>query len=151
MNSKIINISELSKKFINRQKKIIALSHGVFDLIHLGHVSYLESAKSFGDILIVGLNSDKSITSLKGKNRPINIQSDRAYILAALEVVDYVVIFDEDTPYNLINSIKPNILVKGSDYEGKDVVGQDIAEELRLIKFIPNKGSSLTINKIKKM
>ena len=143
-------ITSLALNFKAKGKRIV-FTNGCFDLIHLGHVSYLESAKSFGDILIVGLNSDKSITSLKGKNRPINIQSDRAYILAALEVVDYVVIFDEDTPYNLINSIKPNILVKGSDYEGKDVVGQDIAEELRLIKFIPNKGSSLTINKIKKM
>jgi D-beta-D-heptose 7-phosphate kinase/D-beta-D-heptose 1-phosphate adenosyltransferase len=116
----------------------------------MGHISYLESAKSFGDILIVGLNSDRSITSIKGKGRPINTQSDRAYILAALEVVDYVVIFDEDTPYNLINAIKPNILVKGSDYEGKEVVGQNIADELKLIKFIPGKSSSLTIEKIQK-
>jgi len=146
----IDEITLLIKDLKARDKRIV-FTNGCFDLLHAGHISFLETAKSFGDVLILGLNSDRSVTSLKGKERPINIQSDRAYILAALEVVDYVVIFDEDTPYNLINSIKPNILVKGSDYEGKDVVGQDIAEELRLIKFIPNKGSSLTINKIKKM
>ena len=137
-------------KDIKAKRKRIVFTNGCFDLIHMGHISYLESAKSFGDILIVGLNSDRSINSIKGKGRPINTQSDRAYILAALEVVDYVVIFDEDTPYNLINAIKPNILVKGSDYKGKEVVGQNIADELKLIKFIPGKSSSLTIEKIQK-
>jgi D-beta-D-heptose 7-phosphate kinase / D-beta-D-heptose 1-phosphate adenosyltransferase len=152
-----------SEKHIKTMKEIITLTeelkikgkriiftNGCFDLIHSGHVSYLESAKSFGDVLIVGLNSDRSITALKGKERPINIESDRAHILAALEVVDYVVIFDEDTPYNLINAIKPNILVKGGDYKGEEVVGQNIADELKLIKYIPNKSSSLIIKKIQK-
>ena len=142
-------ITFLTKDLKAKGKRIV-FTNGCFDLIHIGHISYLESAKSFGDILIVGLNSDRSITAIKGKERPINTQSDRAYILAALEVVDYVVIFDEDTPYNLINEIKPNILVKGSDYKGKKVVGQNIAEELKLIKFIPDKSSSLIIEKIQK-
>jgi len=142
-------ITVLTKDLKAKGKKII-FTNGCFDLIHMGHISYLESAKSFGDILIVGLNSDRSITSIKGKDRPINTQLDRAYILAALEVVDYVVIFDDDTPYNLINAIKPNILVKGSDYEGKEVVGQKIAGELKLIEFVPGRSSSLTIKKIKK-
>jgi len=142
-------IVSLTKDLKSKGKRIV-FTNGCFDLIHMGHISYLESAKGFGDILIVGLNSDRSITALKGKERPINMQSDRAYILAALEVVDYVVVFDEDTPYNLINAIKPNILVKGSDYDGKVVAGQDIVDELQLIKFIPNKSSSLIIQKIQK-
>ena len=104
-----------------------------------------------GDILILGLNSDKSVTSLKGEDRPINNQWDRAYILAALEVVDFVVIFDEDTPYNLIDLVKPNILVKGSDYKGKDVVGSDLVDELVLIEFIKGRSSTNIINKIKKV
>jgi D-beta-D-heptose 7-phosphate kinase / D-beta-D-heptose 1-phosphate adenosyltransferase len=145
----LTEITFLTKDLKAKGKKIV-FTNGCFDLIHMGHISYLESSKEFGDILIVGLNSDKSVTSLKGKNRPFNIQSDRAYILAALEVVDYVVIFDEDTPYNLINAIQPHVLVKGGDYDGKKVVGQDIADELKLIKFIPNKSSSLTIEKIQK-
>ena len=123
---------------------------GCFDLLHAGHVQYLEAAKSFGDILILGLNSDRSVKAIKGSGRPINNETDRAYIVAALEVVDYVVIFDEDTPYNLIQTIKPNTLVKGKDYEGKKVVGQDIVDELILVEFIEGKSSSQIINKIQK-
>ena len=141
-------IARLSEDFKSKGKKVV-FTNGCFDLLHAGHVSYLEIAKNYGDILIVGLNSDRSVASLKGKNRPINIQADRAYILAALEVVDYVVIFDEDTPYELIKSIKPHILVKGGDYSGKNVVGQDLADELKLVKFIDGKSSTQTIEKIK--
>jgi D-beta-D-heptose 7-phosphate kinase / D-beta-D-heptose 1-phosphate adenosyltransferase len=130
-----------------RNKKIV-FTNGCFDLIHAGHVSFLESAKSFGDILILGLNSDRSVTALKGKDRPINCQDDRAFILAAFEVVDYVVIFNENTPYNLIEAIKPHILVKGGDYSGKEVVGQDIADELKLVEFVDGKSSTKTIEKI---
>jgi D-beta-D-heptose 7-phosphate kinase/D-beta-D-heptose 1-phosphate adenosyltransferase len=102
----------------------------------------------FGDVLILGLNSDQSVTTLKGTGRPINTQSDRAYILAALEAVDYVVIFDEETPYNLIKAIQPHILVKGGDYEGKEVVGQDLVEELKLVQFVNGKSTTKTIEKI---
>ena len=126
----------------------IGFTASAFDLLHAGHVRYLETAKSFGDILILGLNSDKSVTTLKGEGRPINTQIDRAYILAALEAVDFVVIFDEDTPYNLIKAIKPNILVKGADYEGKEVIGQDIVDELKLVELVEGKGSTQTIEKI---
>jgi len=143
----ISEITTLSEELSMRGKKIV-FTNGCFDLLHAGHVRYLEAAKSFGDVLIVGLNSDRSVKALKGSDRPINMQMDRAYILAALEVVDYVVIFDEDTPYNLIKAIKPKTLAKGSDYEGKEVVGQDIAEELRLVKFVEGKSSSKTIKKI---
>ena len=117
--------------------------------MHIGHVQYLEAAKSYGDILILGLNSDTSVTSIKGKGRPINIQLDRAYMLAALEAVDYVVVFDEDTPYNLIKAVKPDVLVKGSDYEGKKVVGQDVADELKLVEFVDGKSTTKTIEKIR--
>ena len=131
-----ISLAELKSKNIKNNNKIIGLCHGCFDIIHFGHIKYLETAKSLGDILILGLNSDKSVSSLKGDQRPINIQGDRAYILAALEAVDYVVIFEEETPYKLIKEVKPNILVKGSDYSGREVAGEDLVEELVLVEFI---------------
>jgi D-beta-D-heptose 7-phosphate kinase / D-beta-D-heptose 1-phosphate adenosyltransferase len=140
-------ISTIVSELKNKNKKIV-FTNGCFDILHIGHIKYLEKAKSFGDILILGLNSDDSIRRLKGENRPINTQTDRSYILAALEVVDYLVIFDEDTPIELIKLIKPDLLVKGGDYEGKDVVGQDIVKELKLVKFIDGKSSSKTIKKI---
>ena len=142
-------ITALSEELKARGKKII-FTNGCFDILHAGHVRYLETAKSYGDILILGLNSDRSVTELKGEGRPINIQMDRAYILAALEAVDYVVVFDEDTPYNLIKAIKPHVLVKGGDYEGKQVVGQDIADELKLVQFVDGKSTTRTIEKIQK-
>jgi len=141
-------ITSLSEELNARNKKIV-FTNGCFDLLHSGHVQYLETAKSFGDILILGLNSDRSVKAIKGSGRPINNENDRAYIVAALEVVDYVVIFDEDTPYNLIRLIKPNTLVKGKDYEGKEVVGQDIVNELILVEFVEGRSSSQIINKIK--
>ncbi len=140
-------ITALSEELKARGKKII-FTNGCFDILHAGHVRYLETAKSYGDILILGLNSDRSVTALKGKGRPINLQMDRAYILAALEAVDYVVVFDEDTPYDLIKVVKPHVLVKGGDYEGKEVVGQDIADELKLVQFVDGKSTTRTIEKI---
>ena len=109
-------IALLASELKARGKKII-FTNGCFDILHAGHVRYLETAKSYGDVLILGLNSDRSVSALKGEGRPINSQVDRAYIVAALEVVDYVVIFDEDTPYKLIKAVKPHILVKGGDYK----------------------------------
>ncbi len=140
-------ITALSEELKARSKKII-FTNGCFDILHAGHVRYLETAKSYGDVLILGLNSDKSVTALKGDGRPINTQMDRAYILAALEAVDYVVVFDEDTPYDLIKAVKPHILVKGGDYKGKEVVGQDIADELKLVQFVDGKSTTRTIAKI---
>jgi D-beta-D-heptose 7-phosphate kinase/D-beta-D-heptose 1-phosphate adenosyltransferase len=141
-------ISSIISELKNNDKKII-FTNGCFDILHIGHVKYLEKAKNFGDILILGLNSDDSTHRLKGKNRPINSQDDRAYILASLEVVDYVVIFNEDTPLDLIKLIKPDVLVKGGDYEDKEVVGQDIAKELKLVQFIDAKSTSNMIKKIR--
>jgi D-beta-D-heptose 7-phosphate kinase/D-beta-D-heptose 1-phosphate adenosyltransferase len=142
-------ISLITKELKNKDKKII-FTNGCFDILHVGHVKYLEKTKSFGEILILGLNSDESVQRLKGVNRPINSQNDRAYILASLEVIDYVVIFDDDTPLNLIKLIQPDILVKGGDYEGKKIVGQDIAKEVKLVKFIDGKSTTKTIERMQK-
>jgi D-beta-D-heptose 7-phosphate kinase/D-beta-D-heptose 1-phosphate adenosyltransferase len=128
--------------------KKVVFTNGCFDILHVGHVKYLQIAKSFGDILIVGLNSDASVSRLKGPTRPVNIAEDRAYLLAALEAVDFVVPFEEDTPYELIKMIKPDVLVKGGDYEGKEVVGTEFAGELRLVDFVDGKSTTKTIEKI---
>lgn len=142
-------ISILSSELKKRGKKII-FTNGCFDILHAGHVNYLEVAKNYGDVLILGINTDRSVREIKGEGRPINKQLDRAYILAALEVVDYVVMFDEDTPYNLIKAIKPHVLVKGGDYEGQKVIGEDIADELKLVPFVDGKSTTKTIEKIQK-
>ena len=128
--------------------KKVVFTNGCFDILHVGHVKYLQIAKSFGDILIVGLNSDESVSRLKGPTRPVNIAEDRAYLLAALEAVDFVVPFSEDTPLNLIKMIAPDILVKGGDYEGKSVVGTEFAGELKLVDFVDGKSTTKTIQKI---
>jgi D-beta-D-heptose 7-phosphate kinase/D-beta-D-heptose 1-phosphate adenosyltransferase len=133
---------------LKKQKKKIVFTNGCFDILHRGHVSYLDVAKSYGDVLILGLNSDASVRELKGPTRPINNEDDRAFVLAALESVDYVVKFTEDTPYNLIKIIEPDVLVKGGDYEGKEVVGSDIARELKLVQFVDGKSTTKTIEKI---
>ena len=133
----------------NRKQKVV-FTNGCFDILHLGHVKYLEVAKSFGDILIVGLNADSSVTKLKGPTRPVNPEYDRAYLLAALEVVDYVVIFSEETPHDLIKMIAPDVLVKGGDYEGKAVVGTEFACELKLVDFVDGKSTTKTIERIQK-
>jgi D-beta-D-heptose 7-phosphate kinase/D-beta-D-heptose 1-phosphate adenosyltransferase len=135
-------------KRLKEQNKKVVFTNGCFDILHKGHVSYLNIAKSFGDVLILGLNSDASVKRLKGHSRPINCQDDRAYILSALECVDYVVIFDEDTPYELISKVQPDVLVKGADYEGKEVIGSDIAKETKLVEFVNGKSTTNTINKI---
>ncbi len=128
--------------------KRVVFTNGCFDILHVGHVKYLQIAKSFGDILIVGLNSDASVSRLKGPTRPVNIAEDRAYLLAALEAVDFVVPFEEDTPYELIKMIAPDVLVKGGDYEGKEVIGTEFAGELKLVDFVDGKSTTKTIEKI---
>ncbi|QSZ41319.1 D-glycero-beta-D-manno-heptose-7-phosphate kinase [Sulfurimonas aquatica] len=128
--------------------KKVVFTNGCFDILHVGHVKYLQIAKSFGDILIVGLNSDESVSRLKGPTRPVNIAEDRAYLLAALEAVDFVVPFSEDTPYELIKMIAPDVLVKGGDYEGKEVIGTEFASKLKLVDFVDGKSTTKTIEKI---
>jgi len=133
---------------LKKQNKKIVFTNGCFDILHKGHVQYLDKAKSFGDVLILGLNSDASVSALKGPNRPINNEDDRGYILAALESVDYVVKFTDDTPLSLIEIVQPDILVKGGDYEGKKIVGSEIAKELKLVQFVDGKSTTKTIEKI---
>jgi D-beta-D-heptose 7-phosphate kinase / D-beta-D-heptose 1-phosphate adenosyltransferase len=133
---------------LKKEGKKIVFTNGCFDILHVGHVKYLQEAKSYGDVLIVGLNSDESVRELKGPTRPVNPEADRAYLLAALEAVDYVVIFGEETPYDLIKSIAPDILVKGGDYEGKRVVGAEFARELKLVQFVEGKSTTSTIARI---
>ena len=139
-------------KIVSRYKengKNVVFTNGCFDILHVGHVKYLQIAKSFGDVLIVGLNSDESVSRLKGPTRPINIAQDRAYLLGALEAVDFVVPFTQDTPHDLIKIISPDTLVKGGDYEGKKVVGTEFARELKLVDFVDGKSTTKTIQKIK--
>ncbi|WP_456323361.1 D-glycero-beta-D-manno-heptose-7-phosphate kinase [Hydrogenimonas sp.] len=133
---------------LKNEGKRIVFTNGCFDILHLGHVKYLEKAKSFGDALIVGVNSDASVRRLKGESRPVNPEYDRAYLLAALDAVDFVTIFDEDTPYDLIKIVEPDVLAKGGDYEGKEVVGSDIAKEVRLVDFVDGKSTTKIIEKI---
>ncbi|MEA1955848.1 MAG: D-glycero-beta-D-manno-heptose-7-phosphate kinase [Campylobacterota bacterium] len=140
-------IDFIVKRYKDSGKKVV-FTNGCFDILHVGHVKYLQEAKSFGDILIVGLNSDESVSRLKGPTRPVNIAEDRAYLLAALEAVDFVVPFEDDTPYDLIKMIKPNTLVKGGDYEGKEVVGTEFSGELKLVQFVDGKSTTKTIQKI---
>lgn len=135
---------------LKRSGKKIVFTNGCFDILHFGHISYLREAKSYGDILVVGLNSNESVRRLKGDSRPINDESDRAQILRELECVDFVIIFDEDTPLNLISKIQPDILVKGADYKGKEIVGSEIVSDVRLVDFAPNKSTTKIIEKIKK-
>ena len=146
---KIVSISK-AESIVGQKKKRgkrVVFTNGCFDILHRGHAYYLKEAKKLGDILIVGLNSNSSVKRLKGDSRPINTQEDRAYMLSALESVDFVVIFNEDTPYNLIERIKPNILVKGADYEGKEVVGSNLVDEVKLIEFVEGKSTTNIVNK----
>jgi len=112
----------------NFQGKKIVFTNGCFDLLHLGHIDYLSKAADLGDLLIVGLNTDKSVRNIKGNSRPIQDQNSRSMILASLSFVDYVVFFDEDTPLNLIAVTQPDILVKGADYLPENIVGYDIVK-----------------------
>jgi rfaE bifunctional protein nucleotidyltransferase chain/domain len=134
-----------------RNSKIV-FTNGCFDILHRGHVAYLNEAKSCGDVLIVGLNSDASVKRLKGETRPINNEMDRKFVLENLRAVDHVEIFTEDTPYNLINSVKPNVLVKGGDWKPEQIVGSDIvlasSGEVKSLQFVEGKSTTNIINKI---
>ncbi|MBI4052146.1 MAG: D-glycero-beta-D-manno-heptose 1-phosphate adenylyltransferase [Elusimicrobia bacterium] len=132
------------------QHKKVVFTNGCFDLIHAGHVSLLEKAQRLGNILVIGLNTDSSVRKLKGKNRPITPEKSRAKILSALACVDYVVLFKEETPFNLIRSLHPDILVKGADYEVNHIVGREYAG--KVVRIALKKGYSTTtlIQKIKR-
>ena len=146
---KLKSVDELEEILSQKGKKKVVFTNGCFDILHAGHVSYLAKAREFGDILVVGLNSDASVRALKGDARPVNAQADRATVLAALGAVDYVTIFDELTPLNLIEKLRPDVLVKGADYEGKEVVGSGVVKDVRLVEFVAGKSTSATIKRIK--
>lgn len=147
--SKIKTRQELEKILALHRDKKVVFTNGCFDILHFGHIKYLEKARNLGDLLVVGLNSNESVKRLKGDERPINSQFHRACLLAALYFVDFVVVFDEDTPYELIKALKPDILVKGADYEGKEVVGANLVQRLELIDFEEGFSTSKIIKNIK--
>jgi D-beta-D-heptose 7-phosphate kinase/D-beta-D-heptose 1-phosphate adenosyltransferase len=135
-----------------RNKKRVVFTNGVFDILHRGHVEYLNAAKNLGDILVVGVNSDTSVRRLKGPLRPIVHQDDRAYIIAQLAAVDAVCLFDEDTPIDLISSVVPDVLVKGADYAPENIVGKDVVEgaggKVQTIEFVPERSTSTIVETI---
>ena len=152
----IADIDSLKSILENEQKlgKRVVFTNGCFDLLHVGHVRYLAQAKKLGDFLIIGLNSDSSVKELKGEDRPINSFEDRATLLSAIESVDSVIMFEEQTPENLIKDIVPDILVKGGDYNIEDIVGyQTVMQnggQVKTLSFYDGYSSTNYINKIKK-
>lgn len=135
-----------------RKKKQIVFTNGCFDLLHIGHIRYLQEAKKHGDILVVGINSDSSVKQLKGIQRPIQIESDRAEILAALECVDYTVIFSEENPLELIKELKPQVLVKGGDWKTENIVGSSFVlaagGKVLSLNFVDGRSTTKIITKI---
>ena len=151
----LIRRSELNELItkLKSQGKTIVTTNGCFDILHVGHVRYLAKAKSFGDVLIVALNSDKSVKSIKGENRPINNENDRSEILSALRSVDYVVLFDEDSPVDLLLQIKPDVHTKGADYtvetlpEAKAIM--EAGGRIEFISFVEGKSTTSIIEKMR--
>ena len=138
---------------VRKQKKSIVFTNGWFDIVHKGHIDYLNKAKALGDVLIIGLNSDKSVHGLKGKNRPIISEQERAFLLDNLKAVDAVILFDDETPSKLIETIKPDILAKGADYQVEQIAGAKFVIEnggkVKLLPFLEGYSSSSIIEKIR--
>lgn len=138
---------------LKSQGKRIIFTNGCFDILHWGHVYYLKQAKELGDILVLALNTDDSVKKLKGDSRPINNQQDRALVINELKSIDYVTFFSEETPYNIIKILKPNIIAKGGDYSPEQVVGKDIIENyggsVEIIPFVEGKSTTNIVNKMR--
>lgn len=151
---KIKSLKELKKivEKLKKSRKKIVFTNGCFDILHAGHLYSLEKAKKLGDILIVGINSDSSVKKLKGKGRPIVNEKQRSYLISGLACVDFCVIFNEETPIKVIKAIKPDIIVKGSDYKKNQVVGKDIVEsyggKVKIINLLPGLSTTYLIKKI---
>jgi len=151
---RVVNINELLEKIngLKSENKVIVTTNGCFDILHVGHVRYLNQAKALGDTLIVCLNTDKSVKKLKGDSRPINSENDRAEVLAGLSSVDYVILFDEETPSDLLGIIKPGIHVKGGDYNvdtlPESKVIQQAGGKIMFLPFVEGKSTTGIINKI---
>ncbi|MFH0877299.1 MAG: D-glycero-beta-D-manno-heptose 1-phosphate adenylyltransferase [Candidatus Omnitrophota bacterium] len=152
--NKVVRLNGLQKILKRRRKKRLVFTNGCFDILHAGHVRYLQKAKEKGDLLVVGLNSDASTQRLKGKNRPINPQADRAKVLAALACVDYVVVFDQETPERLIAALKPSVLVKGGDWPLKKIVGREFVEscggKVLVIPLLKGRSTTSILKKTKR-
>ncbi|PIQ89960.1 MAG: D-glycero-beta-D-manno-heptose 1-phosphate adenylyltransferase [Candidatus Omnitrophica bacterium CG11_big_fil_rev_8_21_14_0_20_42_13] len=154
MPSKIKTLTQLKKITANlkRRGKKIVFTNGCFDILHYGHIKYLEKASKYGDILIIGLNSDSSIKRIKGSRRPLNPEKYRAYILSAISFIDYIVIFGQDTPYNLISALRPDILVKGGDWHKNKIVGSGIVKQyggkVLTIPYVKNLSTTKILKKI---
>ncbi|MGD8307354.1 MAG: D-glycero-beta-D-manno-heptose 1-phosphate adenylyltransferase [Ignavibacteria bacterium] len=152
--SKIKKLDELIniRKHLKNENKKVVFTNGCFDILHAGHIDYLLKAKQMGDVLIVGMNSDKSVRNIKGKSRPIINENERSLILSNLLPVDYVVLFDDDTPHKLITALLPDVLIKGADWNINEIVGKDIVEknggEVKTIKFEIDQSTSKIIEKI---
>lgn len=152
---KILATDELVKHlgYHRQQKETIVFTNGCFDVLHRGHIEYLKFCKQQGDIVVVGLNSDRSVRQLKGADRPINNQHDRCAVLTALESVDYICVFDELDPLTLIQQVHPHVLVKGADWKDKGVVGREFVESyggrVELAPLVDGKSSTATIEKMK--
>jgi rfaE bifunctional protein nucleotidyltransferase chain/domain len=136
-----------------QQGKRVVFTNGCFDLLHLGHVDYLEKARNLGDVLVVGLNTDDSVSRFKGPKRPIQDQVSRSRVMAALQAVDMVVFFNEDTPLELISALVPQVLVKGSDYLAENIVGAEVVKktggEVKTIDFVPGYSTTRIVERIK--
>jgi D-beta-D-heptose 7-phosphate kinase/D-beta-D-heptose 1-phosphate adenosyltransferase len=137
---------------LSENGKKIVFTNGCFDILHAGHVKYLEQSKQLGDVLVIGLNSDDSVRRLKGDSRPVNSQTDRATVLSALRAVDFVCYFEEDTPLELIMKLKPHIITKGGDYTVQDVVGGEFVinngGEVVIIELVAGKSTTSTIQRL---
>jgi D-beta-D-heptose 7-phosphate kinase/D-beta-D-heptose 1-phosphate adenosyltransferase len=155
--SKLRSVESLEKELekFRKQKRKIVFTNGCFDVLHRGHIQYLEFCRSHGDVVVVGLNSDSSVKKIKDPDRPINNQQARAAVLSALEMVDYITIFDEPDPLNLIKQVKPDVLVKGQDWEKKGVIGREFVESIGgkvvLAPIVEGESSTITINKMKSL
>jgi rfaE bifunctional protein nucleotidyltransferase chain/domain len=150
--SKVFSLHELKEVLSKKKNEHVVFTNGCFDILHRGHVSYLQNARNLGDFLIVGVNSDHSVSRLKGPTRPIQNEEDRAFILAGLECVDAVVLFEEDTPIRLIEQLLPNVLVKGGDYVIEEIVGYDVVTKNGgLVTTLPFVVGKSTSNIVKKM
>lgn len=154
LESAILPLDEAQKMVARAQQlgKTVVFTNGCFDILHAGHVQYLEKARALGDMLVVAINSDASVRRLKGEKRPINSEQDRAYILSRLKPVDAVVLFDDDTPLRVIETLLPDVLVKGDDWAVENIVGKDVVEaaggEVRTIAFLDGRSTTGTIEKI---
>ncbi|MBU1862263.1 MAG: D-glycero-beta-D-manno-heptose 1-phosphate adenylyltransferase [Candidatus Omnitrophica bacterium] len=156
MNKKIKSLKTLSliRQRLKKEKKRVVFTNGCFDILHRGHITYLRKAKAYGDVLIVGLNRDGSVRRLKGPTRPIMCEADRAEVMSELESIDYIVLFSDDTPLKVVTALKPDVLVKGSDWSLEKIVGKTVLDSyggvVKRVTLVQGKSTSNLIKKMQK-